>query len=423
MPAYPPEVCPGKQKGDRMKRTTVVLVLIVLTLTTSLHAQQLRRRAKRGPTPPPSTSPAAAGDPLAGLTLAQRSAFADGLADFSAAEDVVDGLGPVFNERTCAACHNVPATGGGSTRTVTRFARRVHGTFDPLTALGGTLMQDHAIGLADGSPYAFHPETVPPSATITIHRRSTPLFGLGLVDATADADFVALARAEAARRDGTAGRAGMVDNIRAGMKTVGKFGWKAQVPTIFQFSGDAYLNEMGITTPDFTAESCPQGNCAELAHNPAPGLNDDGSGPILLTNFMTLLAAPPRGTQNADTRDGEATFGRIGCNACHIDTLRTASNPIAALSRQTYHPYSDFLLHDMGALGDDIEMGAANGREMRTSPLWGLRFITRYLHDGRATTLEQAILAHDGQGRGARDRFDALTASAKAKMLAFLQSL
>ena len=136
-----------------------------------------------------------------------------------------------------------------------------------------------------------------------------------------------------------------------------------------------------------------------------------------------MLAAPPRGIQNGDNNDGEQTFERIGCTSCHVATMRTASNPIAALSRQTYHPYSDFLLHDMGALGDDLEMGAATGREMRTSPLWGLRFFTTYLHDGRATTLEQAILAHDGQARGARDRFASLAANAKTKLLAFLQSL
>jgi len=403
-----------------MKRTTVVLLVMLLGTITA--KAQVRRRATRSPTPPPVAAPVA-GQALAGLTEAQRSAFADGLADFSAVEDVTDGLGPVFNERSCAACHSVPATGGGSNRTVTRFARRVNGAFDPLANLGGTLMQDHAIGPADGSPHTFAPETVPAAATIVVHRRSTPLFGLGLVDATADADFVALAQAEAGRRDGTAGRVSLIDNIRAGMKTVGKFGWKAQVPTLFQFSGDAYLNEMGITTPDFLAENCPQGNCAELSFNPLPGLNDDGSGPLLLTNFMTMLAAPPRGPQNADTADGELTFDRIGCTACHTPTLRTASNPIAALSRQTYHPYSDFLLHDMGALGDSIEMGAASGREMRTSPLWGLRFITRYLHDGRATTLDQAIRAHDGQARASRDRFAGLAAGARTRLLAFLQSL
>ncbi|MEO8381456.1 MAG: di-heme oxidoredictase family protein [Acidobacteriota bacterium] len=402
-----------------MKRVTVALLLMLSTITLSA---QMRRRAVRTPTPPPTTGPLA-GEALAGLTLSQRSAFADGLADFRSEEELIDGLGPVFNERSCAACHSVPAVGGGSTRSVTRFARRSQGLYDALTALGGSLRQDHAIGIADGSSHVFLPETVPASATIVVQRRTTPLFGLGFVDATPDAAFVALAATQAARRDGLTGRVNLVDNIRAGMKTVGKFGWKSQVPTLFQFSGDAYVNEMGITTPDFPQESCPQGNCAELAFNPMPGVNDDGAGPVLLTNYMTLLAAPPRGPQNRDTADGETTFERIGCNACHVATWQTGTSPIASLDQKTYHPYSDFLLHDMGPLGDDIEMGNATGKEFRTAPLWGLRFLTTYLHDGRATNTEQAVLAHNGQGRAARDRFAALTGSTKSRLLAFLQSL
>ena len=403
-----------------MKRWMILGILCVLLAGTVQG--QARRRAV-GPPPAPGTGTPAAGEPLAGLSAAQRELFADGLEDFNEEEDVLGGLGPVFNERSCAACHSVPAIGGGSTRVVTRFARRVNGTFDPLANLGGSLMQDHAIGPNDGSSHTFNAEVVPAQARIVVHRRTTPLFGLGLVDATPDADFVALAQTQAARRDGTAGRTNFVDNIRAGMKTVGKFGWKAQVPSRFQFAGDAYLNEMGVTSADFPNENCPQGNCAELAFNPLPGINDDGTGPPALRDYMTMLAPPPRGRENRDTADGEATFERIGCNACHVATFRTGSNPIAALDRKTYHPYSDFLIHDMGALGDDLEMGDARGREMRTAPLWGLRFLTTYLHDGRAATLEQAIAAHDGQARGARDRFAALTSTAKAKVLAFLQSL
>jgi CxxC motif-containing protein (DUF1111 family) len=402
-----------------MKRITIAFLSLVIAVSLSA---QMRMNAARPPAPPPPVTPTA-GDALAGLTAAQRAAFADGLADFKSVEDVADGLGPVFNERSCAACHTTPAIGGGSTRTVTRFSRRINGVYDPLTSLGGSLMQDHALSLADGVSHAFTPESVPAIATIVVQRRTTPLFGLGLVDATSDADFIALAQSQASRGDGVIGRVSMVDNIRAGMKTVGKFGWKAQVPTLFQFSGDAYVNEMGITTPDFPNESCPQGNCAELSFNPAPGINDDGSGPVLLTNFMTLLAAPPRAAQTRDTSDGEATFDRIGCTACHVATMHTGANDIAALDHKTYHPYSDFLLHDMGALGDDLEMGSAAGREMRTTPLWGLRFVTSYLHDGRATTLDQAILAHEGQGSGARDRYAALPAAVKSKLIAFLQSL
>jgi CxxC motif-containing protein (DUF1111 family) len=399
-----------------------IAILLLSLLTAATLDAQMRRRAVRVPTPAPVVTPVA-GDALAGLTAAQLSDFADGLADFRADEEVIDGLGPLFNERSCAACHSAPATGGGSTRTVTRFARRVNGSFDALLAMGGMLVQDHAIGPADGSSHTFVPESVPTAATIVVQRRSTPLFGLGLVDATPDADFIALAAAQAARRGGVAGRVNLVDNIRAGMQTVGKFGWKAQVPTLFQFAGDAYVNEMGITTPDFPNELCPQGNCAELTFNPSPGLNDDGSGPVLLHNYMTMLGAPPRGAQNRDTDEGESTFERIGCAQCHVATLRTGAHPIAALDHKTYHPYSDFLLHDMGPLGDGLEMGSATGREFRTTPLWGLRFITRYLHDGRAATIDAAILAHDGQARDARDRFAALTANAEAKLVAFLQSL
>ncbi|HET7435947.1 MAG TPA: di-heme oxidoredictase family protein [Thermoanaerobaculia bacterium] len=406
-----------------MSRRLVPIVLLVLLVSLAATAAPLRRKAQRGPTPPPSPAVPAAGQPLPNLTQAQRDAFADGLADFASQEEVIDGLGPIFNERSCATCHSAPVVGGGSARAVTRFGRRTNNIFDALANLGGSLVQDHAIGPADGSSHTFRPEVVPATANVTTRRRTTPLFGLGLVDATPDADFIALAAAQAARRDGTAGRAPLVDNIRAGMKTVGKFGWKGQVPTLFQFAGDAYVNEMGITTPDFPNESCPQGNCAELSFNPLPGLNDDGNGPILLTNYMTMLAAPPRGPQNRDTTDGEATFNQLGCNTCHVATQRSGASNIAALNRQTYHPYSDFLLHDMGALGDGIEQGAANAREMRTAPLWGLRFVQRYLHDGRATTVEQAILAHDGQARGARDRYAALAATAKTKVLAFLNSL
>jgi CxxC motif-containing protein (DUF1111 family) len=395
-----------------MRSLSVGLLCLVLTLPAI--AQQRRR--------PGSNSTPAAGEPLAGLTAAQRAAFDDGVEDFTEVETVDDGLGPVFNERSCSACHTTPVIGGGSTRLVTRFSRTTGGVFDALASLGGSLMQDHAIGLADGSPHAYTPESVPPSATIVVKRRSTSLFGLGLVDATPDSDFVALAAQQASRRDGVAGRVNMVDNVRAGMKTVGKFGWKAQVPSLLQFSGDAYLNELGITSADFPNENCPQGNCAELAFNPAPGINDDGGGIAALHDFMSMLAPAPR-AQNRDAADGEATFERLGCNSCHVATLRTGSNPVAALDRKTYHPYSDFLLHDMGALGDGIVMGDSTGREMRTAPLWGLRYVTTYLHDGRATTLEQAILAHDGQARPSRDRFAALTANAQAKLLAFLQSL
>ena len=116
-------------------------------------------------------------------------------------------------------------------------------------------------------------------------------------------------------------------------------------------------------------------------------------------------------------------FTQIGCASCHVRSLASGASPVAALRFQTFYPYSDFLLHDMGRLGDGVEQGQATGGEMRTAPLWGLRLFTAFLHDGRAGTIEEAILAHDGQGRAARDRFAALPAEEKVTLVAFLRTL
>lgn len=402
-----------------------VVFLVLLTVALPLFAQRGRPSAPpANPQPQPQPQQLANfGQPLRGLSNVLSQRWNDGREEFLKVETVADGLGPVMNDRSCVACHNAAAPGGGSPRTVTRFGTTTNGAFDPLTQFGGSLIQAQAIGPRDGSTHPFRPERVPQQATITTLRRSTPVFGLGLVDATPDSVFIDLAAREAARNDGTAGKVAMVDNISAGSKTVGKFGWKDQNPTLFQFAGDAYVNELGITNAEFPNENCPSGNCAELQFNPMPGLNDVAGDTHALADFMTFLAPPPRGNITNDVNDGERVFARIGCDSCHVATISTGSNPVPALSNQAYHPYSDFLLHDMGSLGDGITQGAANGREIRTAPLWGLRVINTYLHDGRALTLDQAISAHDGQGKASRDRFQQLNASDHAKLIAFLQSL
>jgi CxxC motif-containing protein (DUF1111 family) len=370
-----------------------------------------------------SDAPPVFGDPLPGLTAAQSTAFANGKAEFNSAEEVDEGLGPVFNGRSCVECHSAPAIGGGSERLVTRFGTITNGQFDPLTQYGGSLIQDHAITRADGSTHNFSPDTVPAAATIVVHRRTPPLFGLGYIDAVPDQAFYDLAAQEAQRGDGTAGRVAVVTNVATGLQSVGKFGWKDQVPSLFVFSGDAYLNEMGITNPLFPNENCPSGDCKELKFNPMPAMNDLGDGVRAFADFMTLTAAPSRGVITSDVTAGAQLFERTGCASCHVTTMHTGSSDIAALDNKPFHPYSDFLLHDMGSLGDGIEQGSAKGREMRTAPLWGLRAITRFLHDGRAATVTDAILGHDGQARASRDRFAALDGGSKAKLLAFLSSL
>ena len=139
--------------------------------------------------------------------------------------------------------------------------------------------------------------------------------------------------------------------------------------------------------------------------------------------MLTFLAPPPRARFTAQAFAGRRIFSATGCTRCHWSTFRTGWSRPPPLGGVTFHPYSDFMLHDMGSLGDGIAQGDAGPSEMRTAPLWGLRFVTRYLHDGRAATVSEAILAHDGQARGARDRFAALPAADQDALLAFLGSL
>ena len=156
------------------------------------------------------------------------------------------------------------------------------------------------------------------------------------------------------------------------------------------------------------------------ATNPNVQTNDSIAA---VANFMTLLAPPPPLVLSSAAKNGAKLFVAIGCANCHVPSLQTGHSTIAALNNVTIFPYSDFLLHDMGSLGDGIVQSGAGQTEMRTAPLWGVRVMTRFLHDGQATTLSQAILAHAGQANGARSRFKNLPSSDQANLIAFLNSL
>lgn len=219
--------------------------------------------------------PAPGAIPVGGLTPAQQIAFNEGDLTFSKNYEIADGLGPVFNDESCSDCHR---NGGGTNRTVRRFGRVDRGVFDPLAELGGSLIQSRGIRSTttlDGT-HDFVGERTPPDATVTTRRRSHALQGLGLVDAVPDDTWRALAKTQRQADPSTAGRVNMVLELSTGRAAVGKFGWKAQVPTLMQFAGDALLNEIGITNPLFRDEVCPQGDCRALDFNPAPALNDDG---------------------------------------------------------------------------------------------------------------------------------------------------
>jgi CxxC motif-containing protein (DUF1111 family) len=360
---------------------------------------------------------------VGGLTPAQQLDFNDGSRAFARDYRVEDGLGPIFNDESCADCHR---NGGGSNRTVRRFGRiDERGDFDGLAELGGSLVQARGIGsitTIDGT-HDFNGEDVPAESTVATRRRSHSILGMGLVDAVPDTVWQALADEEAAANPETAGRVNIVLDVSTRRAAVGKFGWKAQVPTLLVFSADALLNELGITNPLFPEESCPQGDCFALGFNPTPALNDNGTDVEAIAAFMTMLAPPPRGAITEEADAGEQVFQQIGCAGCHRATLRTGPSSIRALNRAEFHPYSDFLLHDMGSLGDGISQGQATGREMRTQPLWGLRTINRFMHDAQSRSLEDAIRRHDGQARPARDQFVDLDADRVALLLAFLRSL
>jgi CxxC motif-containing protein (DUF1111 family) len=372
----------------------------------------------------PTTHPAASlGGPFPGLSAAVLARFNAGKAQFLEVETPAGGLGPVFNDKSCVACHSAGATGGSSTRLETRFGRLVNGQFDPMVAFGGPLIQGQGIGLFNG--VNFVGEVVPAQATIVAQRRTTPLFGLGLVDAIPDAALVMVAQEEAQHNPATAGVPSPVVDLGTGQHTVGRFGWKAQHATLFAFAGDAYVNELGVTTPLLPGENCPQGNCQLLVANPAlTNPNDaDNSAIQALADFITFLAPPPRGPVGAAEKSGQMLFNAIGCTDCHRPSWQTGPSPVAGLNNVGFSPYSDFLLHDMGSLGDGITQNQAGPHLMRTAPLWGLRFEPSLLHDGRAATPQDAILGHDGQARASRDRFAGLGRQQKEQLIAFLNSL
>jgi CxxC motif-containing protein (DUF1111 family) len=368
------------------------------------------------------------GEPLRGLSTQERARFFEGLEAFNEEERPETGLGPVFNAVSCGVCHAAPALGGGGEVVTMRIGRRIGGRFDPLIQFGGPTIQTKGIGDGIGinGPFHFVGERAPAQATIRAGRRTTALFGLGLVEGIPDQALVDLSIKQMRTSPTTAGRPHVVTTRSTRTQAVGRFGWKAQHATLLDFGGEAYLTELGVTTPLFPVETPPQGNSRSLARNPVSNNTPnrpDNADLEKFADFMRLLAPPPHFNNGEDTSQGRSVFYAIGCADCHVERQATGPHQTASLDRIAFYPYSDFLLHDMGPLGDGIQHGDAGPREMRTPPLWGLWTRESLLHDGRATTVEQAIMAHAGQGLRAKRRYAALSAAKKKALLAFLGSL
>jgi Di-haem oxidoreductase, putative peroxidase len=399
---------------------------------------------------------AALGDPLPGLNAKQLDQFNEGLQEFTKLDCMEDGLGPVFTgpvpavdcptgdgpAMACSTCHDRNAAGGGSTLGIveTRYGRvDDQGVFDPLVEWGGSLQKHNGLGDMHGIPecdgYQFSGELVPDQATVTVQRRSLPLFGLTYLNHVSDLELRIIADLERIFTPETAGRVALVTDPLTGQIVVGKFGWKAQVPSLEIFAGDAYVNEMGITNFIFPNENCSSLQHCRLDCNPDPNQPNDMPDPQTgitdtekFQDFMRFLDIYPQALQYPD-REGLALFIRTGCADCHLPALVTGPNrEIAALNHRPFYAFTDGLLHDMGPSGDGIAQGGAARFEMRTAPLMGLSTQKvngefSLFHDGQSKSIEAAIQRHDGQGRRSATNFLGLPPAAQAALIQFLNSI
>lgn len=390
---------------------------VVLALAAGLSAQTVQPQPKMG-------------EPVDGLSPLEKSRFDAGRVQFTRVFQVADGLGPIMNQSACASCHNNPVGGSGSIF-VTRFGfyDGENDIFDPLDALGGSLLQAQTINAACA-------EVIPPLANVTAQRMTNSTLGMGLVESIVDADILNNTVSPA---PGVTGAAHIVTPFETPMTPrVGRFGWKAQVATILTFSADAAQNEMGITNRFLPTENAPNGNLAALAAcdtiaDPEDQPDTEGLEFIdRLTDFQRFLAAPPQTPKSGMT--GETIFNAIGCAACHRASYQTSTDPSipAALRNKTIRPYSDFLLHDMGSNADFIAQGAAGIQELRTPSLWGIRVRDPMWHDGRvaggnfSSRITSAIALHDGigsEGSSSAQAYAALSGADKQRVIDFLNSL
>jgi CxxC motif-containing protein (DUF1111 family) len=316
------------------------------------------------------------------------------------------GIGPLFNETSCAGCHNGPTAGGMGVRAgqdvrlIGRF--RADGTFDNMEGHGGPTARTRSVTEL-GVPCGKLQAGVPAGATVVAQRNAMALRGDGLIDTVVLGDLMVIA---AAQPEAVRGRPNILPDGR-----VGKFGWKAHGPTLVEFMGSAFRNEMGVTNPLQPRDEA--SGCQANGRTP-----DVDAFPLqAATKFLNTID-PPAPTAACLASNGAALFQSTGCATCHTPTLPGPG------ARQAVAVYSDLLLHDMGsALDDRMQMGAAGGNEWRTAPLWQFSERTRFLHDGRAATAAEAIALHGGQGRTAAEAFAALDTAAKQALISFLGCL
>lgn len=378
-----------------------------------------------------------------------------------------DGLGPFFNAVSCSSCHFKDGRG----RAPLFDGETAHGLLLRLSTTGtaangsafadpiyGGQMQDNAIlgqtlkgrfnivyqdineTLADGTIivlrkpiYQFNSLGYGPlAADVKVSPRvANQMIGLGLLEAIDESTLLAFADANDANNDGISGRPNYVHDFASNTKKMGRFGWKANQPNVRQQVAAAFLGDIGITSSLFPDENCPPGvDCNTIPNGGSPEITDANLDRVAL--YSSTLAVPARRNYtDQNVLEGKQIFEKIKCTSCHIPKVVTGkTHAITALRNQTIRPYTDLLLHDMGAgLADNAPDYEASGNEWRTQPLWGIGLIftvnghTNLLHDGRARNVTEAILWHGGEAEKSKNSFKQLTSADRNKLLDFINSL
>lgn len=379
-----------------------------------------------------------------------------------------DGLGPLFIARSCSACHfkdgrdKAPAHGELSRTLVVRLSLPGKdpktGAPVPEPVYGGQLQtralpgargegdvrvhwEESSGSYGDGEAYALRRPHYAFSnqaygvrhSELRISVRLAPaVIGLGLLEAIPTETMEKLADPEDRNKDGISGRVNKVWDAASGKATVGRFGWKAEQPSVRQQVAGAFIDDMGLTSSLFPQENhtAAQSNLVIFTSGGSPEISDEIMNAVVLYS-QTLAVPARREIYHPQVQKGERLFREIGCAACHVPELRTGSqHDLTELTNQTIQPFTDLLLHDLGTgLADGREVSDATGSEWRTPPLWGIGLIktvnghTEFLHDGRARNLAEAILWHGGEAERAKERFRNLSKTEREALLRFLESL
>lgn len=418
--------------------------------------------------------------PLGNMAITKRLDFSVGNSFFRnpwveapASTDARDGLGPLLNTNSCQGCHikdgrghppadgelpvslflrlSLPADRDADARTLERNGVKpspVYGGQLQTAALPGMAPEadlvlnytPREVELDDGTRVTLqvphytiaNPNYGPLSDNLLISPRvAPPMIGLGLLEAVPEEDILTQADPEDSDGDGISGRANRVWDIPSETTVLGRFGWKAGQPSIEQQSLGAFAGDMGLTSRLFAATDCtPDQHCERFAPGGDPEVSDKVAN--FITFYASSLAVPQRrNLDDPEVQAGAQHFNALGCASCHTPRQQTGMlEDRPELSEQIIWPYSDLLLHDMGpGLADGRPEFLASGREWRTAPLWGIGLAQQvdpragFLHDGRARTLEEAILWHGGEAETATTGYRALSPEARQAVIRFLESL